>query len=103
MAFALPVAGQAPAKKLIRIHTSGPADLGVGNTMMAHRFMPYVNANSVTMEAKLFTASQLGRPREVIEAMRLGSGTGTAATAGGPAEYASSVKRLGVLGLPFLR
>ena len=101
MAFALPAAGQAPAKKLIRIHTSGPADLGVGNTMMAHRFMPYVNANSVTMEAKLFTANQLGQPREVIEAMRLGSGT--PGTAGGPAEYASTVRRLGLLGLPFLR
>ena len=55
------------------------------------------------MEAKLFPASQLGQSREGIEAMRLGSGTGTAATAGGPAEYASSVKRLGLLGLPFLR
>ena len=103
MAFALPAAGQAPAKKLIRINISGPADPGVGDTLMAHRFMPCVNANSVTMEAKLFSASQLGQSREVIEAMRLGSGTGTPATAGGPAEYASSVKRLGVLGLPFLR
>jgi TRAP-type transport system periplasmic protein len=100
MAFAQPAAAQAPAKKLIRIHTAGPADLGVDNTMLAHQFMTYVNANSDTMEVKLFPNSQLGQSREVIEAMRLGSGA--SGTAGGPAEYASFVKRLGVLGLPFL-
>ena len=97
---AQPALAQAPAKKLIRIHTAGPADLGVDNTMMAHQFMTYVNANSDTMEVKVFPASQLGQSREVIEAMRLGSGA--SGTAGGPAEYASFVKRLGVLGLPFL-
>ncbi len=100
MVFTHPVAAQAPAKKLIRIHTAGPADLGVDNTMLAHQFMTYVNANSDTMEVKVFPASQLGQSREVIEAMRLGSGA--SGTAGGPAEYASFVKRLGVLGLPFL-
>ena len=47
----------------------------------------------------MFPASQLGQTREVIEAMRLGSGA--AGTTGGPAEYASFVRRLGVLGLPF--
>jgi TRAP-type transport system periplasmic protein len=92
-AFAHPVAAQAPAKKLIRIHTAGPADLGVDNTMLAHQFMTYVNANSDTMEVKVFPASQLGQSREVIEAMRLGSGA--SGTTGGPAEYASFVKRLG--------
>ncbi|MES2958977.1 MAG: TRAP transporter substrate-binding protein [Pseudomonadota bacterium] len=97
---ALPVAAQAPAKKLIRIHTAGPADLGVDNTMLAHQFMTYVNANSDTMEVKVFPASQLGQSREVIEAMRLGSGA--SGTTGGPAEYASFVKRIGVLGLPFM-
>ena len=100
IAVTQPVAAQAPAKKLIRIHTAGPADLGVDNTMLAHQFMTYVNANSDTMEVKVFPASQLGQSREVIEAMRLGSGA--SGTAGGPAEYASFVKRLGVLGLPFL-
>jgi TRAP-type transport system periplasmic protein len=99
-AFAQPVAAQAPTKKLIRIHTAGPADLGVDNTMLAHQFMTYVNANSDTMEVKVFPASQLGQSREVIEAMRLGSGA--SGTTDGPAEYASFVKRLGVLGLPFL-
>jgi hypothetical protein len=39
IAITLPVAAQAPAKKLIRIHTAGPADLGVDNTMLAHQFM----------------------------------------------------------------
>jgi TRAP-type transport system periplasmic protein len=97
---ALPAVAQAPAKKLIRIHTSGPADLGVDNTMLAHQFMTYVNANSNSMEVKVFPASQLGQSREVIEAMRLGSGA--SGTTGGPAEYASFVKRVGVLGLPFL-
>ncbi len=97
---ALPAAAQAPAKKLIRIHTAGPADLGVDNTMLAHQFMTYVNANSESMEVKVFPASQLGQSREVIEAMRLGSGA--SGTTGGPAEYASFVKRIGVLGLPFM-
>ena len=49
---------------------------------------------------KVSPASKLGQTREVIEAMRLGSGA--AGTTGGPAEYASFVRRLGVLGLPFL-
>jgi len=96
----MPAAAQAPVKKLIRIHTAGPADLGVDNTMLAHQFMTYVNANSDSMEVKVFPASQLGQSREVIEAMRLGSGA--SGTTGGPAEYASFVKRIGVLGLPFV-
>jgi tripartite ATP-independent transporter DctP family solute receptor len=95
-----PAAAQAAAKKLVRIHTAGPADLGVDNTMLAHQFMTYVNANSNTIEVKLFPNSQLGQSREVIEAMRLGGGA--SATTGGPAEYASFVKRVGVLGLPFV-
>ncbi len=99
ISFAAPAAAQTPAKRLIRIHTAGPADLGVDNTMLAHQFLTYVNANSQTIEARLFPASQLGQSREVIEAMRLGSGA--TATTGGVAEYASFVKRLGVLGLPF--
>ncbi len=98
--LSLSAAAQAPAKKLIRIHTAGPADLGVDNTMLAHQFMTYVNANSESMEVKIFPASQLGQSREVIEAMRLGSGA--SGTTGGPAEYASFVKRIGVLGLPFM-
>ena len=48
----------------------------------------------------MFPNSQLGQSREVIEAMRLGSGA--SGTTGGPAEYASFVKRVGVLGLPFM-
>jgi tripartite ATP-independent transporter DctP family solute receptor len=100
LAAALPAAAQAPAKKLVRIHTAGPADLGVDNTMLAHQFMTYVNANSDSVEVKVFPNSQLGQTREVIEAMRLGSGA--SGTTGGPAEYASFVKRLGVLGLPFM-
>ena len=99
-AAALPAAAQAPAKKLVRIHTAGPADLGVDNTMLAHQFMTYVNANSDSVEVKIFPASALGQSREVIEAMRLGGGA--SGTTGGPAEYASFVKRIGVLGLPFM-
>src|SRR5213082_2212499 len=99
LSMVLPAGAQAQSKKLVRIHTAGPADLGVDNTMMAHQFMTYVNANSDSIEVKVFPNSQLGQSREVIEAMRLGSGA--SGTAGGPAEYASFVKRLGVLGLPF--
>jgi tripartite ATP-independent transporter DctP family solute receptor len=95
-----PAAAQSPGKRLIRIHTAGPADLGVDNTLLAHEFANYVNANVDTLEVKVFANSQLGQSREVIEAMRLGSGA--AGTSGGPAEYASFVKRVGVLGLPFL-
>ena len=100
LSAAIPAVAQTPTKKLVRVHTAGPADLGVDNTMLAHQFMTYVNANSDSVEVKLFPNSQLGQSREVIEAMRLGSGA--SATAGGPAEYASFVKRVGVLGLPFL-
>lgn len=95
---ALPAGAQA-AKKIVRIHTAGPNDVNVETTMLAVQFADYVNKNSDTVEAKVFPASQLGQTREVIEAMRLGSGA--SATTGGPAEYASFVKRLGVLGLPF--
>lgn len=95
-----PANAQAQAKKLLRIHTAGPNDIGVDNTMMAWIFASYVNAQSDTLEVKVFPNSQLGQTRDVIEAMRLGSGA--AGTTGGPAEYASFVKRIGVLGLPFL-
>ncbi len=93
------VGAQSP-KKLIRIHTAGPNDLGVDNTMLAHQFASYVNVNSDSVEVKVFPNSQLGQSREVIEAMRLGSGA--SGTTGGPAEYAAFVKRVGVLGLPFV-
>jgi len=100
LSLAAPVAAQTPAKKVVRIHTAGPADLGVDTTMLATRFMEQVNAASSTIDVKVFPNSQLGQSREVIEAMRLGSGA--SATTGGPGEYSQFVKRLGVLGLPFL-
>lgn len=100
IATVAPAAAQTAGKRLIRIHTAGPNDLGVDNTKMAHEFATYVNANSESLEVKVFANSQLGQSREVIEAMRLGSGA--AGTSGGPAEYAAFVKRVGVLGLPFL-
>jgi tripartite ATP-independent transporter DctP family solute receptor len=90
----------AQTKPLLRIHTAGPNDLNVETTFMAVSFADAVNKASNSVEIKVFPASQLGQTREVIEAMRLGSGA--AGTTGGPAEYASFVKRLGVLGLPFL-
>jgi tripartite ATP-independent transporter DctP family solute receptor len=90
---------EAQAKKLLRIHTAGPNDTNVDNTKLAVEFQDRANAAQSTIEIKVFPASQLGQTREVIEAMRLGSGA--AGTTGGPAEYASFVKRLGVLGLPF--
>jgi TRAP-type transport system periplasmic protein len=90
---------QAQTKKLLRIHTAGPNDTNVDNTKLAVEFQDRANAAQSTVEIKVFPASQLGQTREVIEAMRLGSGA--AGTTGGPAEYASFVRRLGVLGLPF--
>jgi TRAP-type transport system periplasmic protein len=100
---ALLVAAAAPAaaqKKVLRIHTAGPNDTNVDNTMLAVTFANSANAAAPTVDVKVFAASQLGQTREVIEAMRLGSGA--AGTTGGPAEYASFVRRLGVLGLPFM-
>ena len=88
-----------PAKKVLRIHTAGPNDTNVDNTKLAVEFADNANKLSPTVDVKVFPASQLGQTREVIEAMRLGSGA--AGTTGGPAEYASFVRRLGVLGLPF--
>jgi tripartite ATP-independent transporter DctP family solute receptor len=100
---ALLVAAAAPAaaqKKVLRIHTAGPNDTNVDNTMLAVTFANNANAAAPTVDVRVFAASQLGQTREVIEAMRLGSGA--AGTTGGPAEYASFVRRLGVLGLPFM-
>lgn len=99
-ALAIGLAPAAAQKKVVRIHTAGPNDINVDNTMLAWTFTQYVNAHSDTIEVKLFPNSQLGQTREVIEAMRLGSGA--SGTTGGPAEYAAFVKRLGVLGLPFV-
>jgi tripartite ATP-independent transporter DctP family solute receptor len=95
------LAGTASAqgKRLLRIHTAGPNDTNVDNTKLAVEFQDRANSYQSTVEIKVFPASQLGQTREVIEAMRLGSGA--AGTTGGPAEYASFVRRLGVLGLPF--
>jgi tripartite ATP-independent transporter DctP family solute receptor len=89
----------AQGKRLLRIHTAGPNDTNVDNTKLAVEFQDRANAAQSSVEIKVFPASQLGQTREVIEAMRLGSGA--AGTTGGPAEYASFVRRLGVLGLPF--
>ncbi len=100
LAAPAPVLAQTSAKRVVRIHTAGPSDLGVDTTALATKFMEYVNANSESIDVKVFPNSQLGQSREVIEAMRLGSGA--SATSGGPGEYSSFVKRLGVLGLPFL-
>src|SRR5436190_1734166 len=99
LAAAIPIAAAQPAKKVLRIHTAGPNDTNVDNTKLAVEFAENSNKASPTVDVKVFPASQLGQTREVIEAMRLGSGA--AGTTGGPAEYASFVRRLGVLGLPF--
>ncbi|HSE79856.1 MAG TPA: TRAP transporter substrate-binding protein [Alphaproteobacteria bacterium] len=100
MMVAGPAAAQSTTKKVVRIHTAGPNDINVETTMMAWMFANYVNTHSDSIDVRVFPNSQLGQTREVIEAMRLGSGA--SGTTGGPAEYASFVKRLGVLGLPFL-
>ena len=90
---------QAADARLIRIHTATPEDPNVAPYVLAQTFADYVNENSKTVEVKVFANSRLGETREVIEAMRLGSGA--AGSTGGAAEYASFVKQLGVLGLPF--
>src|SRR5438045_2024024 len=82
-----------PAKRVLRIHTAGPNDTNVDNTKLAVEFAENANKAAPSVDVKVFPASQLGQTREVIEAMRLGSGA--AGTTGGPAEYASFVRRLG--------
>ena len=99
-ALSMVMGANAQTKPLLRIHTAGPNDTNVDNTKLAVEFQDRANAAQNAVEVKVFPASQLGQTREVIEAMRLGSGA--AGTTGGPAEYASFVRRLGVLGLPFL-
>src|SRR5437762_3050850 len=98
--LALACGASAQAKKVLRIHTAGPNDTNVDNTKLAVEFAENANKAVSSVDVRVFPASQLGQTREVIEAMRLGSGA--AGTSGGPAEYASFVRRLGVLGLPFL-
>src|SRR3989440_4328420 len=99
LAAAIPIAAAQPAKKVLRIHTAGPNDTNVDNTKLAVEFADYANKSASTLDVRVFPASQLGQTREVIEAMRLGSGA--AGTTGGRAKSASLVRRLGVLGLPF--
>src|SRR4051812_22519002 len=95
---AVACSANAQGKKLLRIHTAGPNDTNVDNTKLAVEFQDRANAAQSTLEIKVFPAGQLGETRGGIEAMR--RGWGAAAPTGGPAEFASSVNRLGVLGLP---
>src|SRR5438128_8426595 len=99
LCFLLLAAPAIAQKKALRIHTAGPNDTNVDNTKLAVEFQDRANAAQSAVEIKVFPASQLGQTRCGIGAMRVGSGA--AATTGGPAEYASFVRRLGVLGLPF--
>jgi TRAP-type C4-dicarboxylate transport system substrate-binding protein len=73
LAFAA-AAGAQPAKKVLRIHTAGPNDTNVDNTKLAVEFAQNANKAASTLDVRVFPASQLDQTREVIEAMRLGSG-----------------------------
>jgi hypothetical protein len=50
---AVPASAQT-AKKVVRIHTAGPNDVNVDNTMLAFQFANYVNAKSDTVEVEVF-------------------------------------------------
>lgn len=65
LSVAFPGIAQAQSKRLIRVHTAGPADIGVDTTMLATKFMENVNAASNTIEVKVFPNSTLGQSREV--------------------------------------
>ena len=65
---------EAQSKKLLRIHTAGPNDTNVDNTKLAVEFAENANKAASSVDVRVFPASQLGQTREVIEAMRLGSG-----------------------------
>ena len=100
--LALAVAPQAlaQAKKQVKISHATAADVGNDNHMVAFIIASYINANSDTLEARIYPANQLGEERAVVEGMQLGAGA--TIHIGGTAIHNNFNKRMGVMDLPFL-
>jgi TRAP-type transport system periplasmic protein len=90
----------AQAKKQVKISHATAADVANDNHMVAFVIASYINANSDTLEARIYPANQLGEERAVVEGMQLGSGA--TIHIGGTAIHNNFNKRMGVLDLPFL-
>ena len=64
MVALLPGLAAAQDKKLLRIHTAGPADIGVDPMMFAWQFAMYVNASPTRSRSRCSpTASSASRAR----------------------------------------
>ena len=90
----------AQQKKVIKISHSHQASMDSEIHTAALEIEKYVNANSKTMEVKLYPNNSLGQERDVYEAMQLGSGASCAIS--GTAILNNFNKRIGVLDLPFM-
>jgi tripartite ATP-independent transporter DctP family solute receptor len=99
-AFALAPDAGAQAKKQVKISHATAADVANDNHMVAFIIASYINANSDTLEARIYPANQLGEERAVVEAMQLGAGA--TMHIGGTAIHNKFNKRMGVLDLPFM-
>ena len=90
----------AQTKKQVKISHATAADVGNDNHMVAFIIASYINANSDTLEARIYPANQLGEERAVVEGMQLGAGA--TIHIGGTAIHNNFNKRMGVLDLPFM-
>jgi len=90
----------AQTKKQVKISHATAADVGNDNHMVAFIIASYINANSETLEARIYPANQLGEERAVVEGMQLGAGA--TIHIGGTAIHNNFNKRMGVLDLPFM-
>ena len=99
-AFGLAPDVGAQAKKQVKISHATAADVANDNHMVAFVIASYINANSDTLEARIYPANQLGEERAVVEGMQLGAGA--TMHIGGTAIHNNFNKRIGVLDLPFM-
>ena len=90
----------AQTKKQVKISHATAADVANDNHMVAFIIASYINANSDTLEARIYPANQLGEERAVVEGMQLGAGA--TIHIGGTAIHNNFNKRMGVLDLPFM-
>ena len=100
LAIALAPAALAQAKKQVKISHATAADVANDNHMVAFIIASYINANSDTLDARIYPANQLGEERAVVEGMQLGAGA--TMHIGGTAIHNNFNKRMGVLDLPFM-
>ena len=99
-AVAIADGAAAQAKKQVKISHATAPDVANDNHMVAFIIASYINANSDTLEARIYPANQLGEERAVVEGMQLGAGA--TIHIGGTAIHNNFNKRMGVLDLPFM-